>query len=326
MLMLDRRTLLKTLASAAGIALAGRFTANRFVYADDKIPGADDSDPMTPGLMKVKVGIRKVADNLWVLLGAGGNIGLFDGRDGVIIIDAGLPERAKDVAAAIRIVTQNPANLLINTHYHFDHTGGNEAVHALGFPIAAHANVRKRLSEKITIDFMQHTEDPKPEAARPTLTFENAITVHANGDTLSLVHVPPAHTDGDSYILFEKAGVLQSGDLFFNGFYPFIDYSTGGSIDGMIAAEEKLLAITDDKTKIIPGHGAVCGKADLQKALDMLKTVRDKIKPFVDAGKSAEETVAAKPLAVLEGKFSKGFLDDDKFTTLVHYTCSRAGK
>jgi glyoxylase-like metal-dependent hydrolase (beta-lactamase superfamily II) len=320
---LDRRTMLKTLAAAATAALAARY-ATRFARADEPIPGADEKDPLAPQLASVKIGVRKLADNLCVLFGAGGNIGLLDGKDGLIVIDSGVPERAKDVAAAIGIVSKSPANLLINTHYHYDHVGGNEAVHARGFKIAAHANVRKRLAEGGTIDFFQRKEDPKPEAALPVVTFDDSMTVHANGETLTLTHQAPAHTDGDVFIRFEKAGVLHTGDLFFNGIYPFIDYSARGSLDGMIAAEEKLLTIVDDKTKIIPGHGPIAGKADLQREVDMLKKVRDQIKPLVDAKKTLEQVVAAKPLSVLEGKFSKGFLDDDTFTKLVYFCYTKS--
>jgi glyoxylase-like metal-dependent hydrolase (beta-lactamase superfamily II) len=325
--MMDRRSMLKVVAGAAGAMVAAQ-VAGRFVRGADgaeAIPGADEKDPLTPELTKVKIGIRKVSEGLFVLLGAGGNIGLLDGKDGVIVIDSGVPERAKDVAAAIGIVSKSPASVLINTHYHFDHVGGNEAVFGKGFRIAAHANVRKRLAEGGVIDFFQRKEEPKPAAALPVMTYDESMTLHANGEVLRLTHYPPpGHTDGDTYIRFEKANVLHTGDLFFNGLYPFIDYSAKGSLDGMIAAEEKLLSLVEDRTKIIPGHGMVCGKADLQKAVDMLKTVRDKIKPLVDAKKTVEEVVAAKPLGVLEGKFSKGFLDDDAFTKLV-YMCYMKG-
>ncbi len=307
---------------AAGV-MVGQMAFSRRVYGQtflDKIFGADETDPLTPTLAKVRIGIRKVSDNLYVLLGAGGNIGLLDGKDGAIVIDSGLPERAKDVATAISAVAKNPANMLINTHYHYDHTGGNEAVHAMGFRIAAQENTRKHLSEKVTIEFLQQTQEPQPEGARPTVTFGETFGVYANGESIKATHVAPAHTDSDAYLVFEKANVVQTGDLFFNGFYPFIDYSTGGSLDGMIAAEEKLLTLVDGQTKIIPGHGPVGGKADLQTALDMLRTVRDVMVPLAKSGKSVEEVVAGKPMGVFKGKFSAGFLDDDTFTKLI-YMC-----
>ena len=322
MLTLDRRTLLKSVGSAAALAFASSLvprSARAQTNFLDRIIGGDEADPLTPALTKLRVGIRKVSDNLYVLLGAGGNIGLFDGPDGAVVIDSGTPDRAKDVAAAVKLVAKNPANTLINTHYHFDHTGGNEAVHALGCHTLAQEKTRKHLSEKTTIAFIQKSFDPSPAAALPTTTFADHLTFYANGETLHIVHVARAHTDSDAYILFEKANVLQTGDLFFNGMYPFVDTSNGGSFDGMIAAEERLLGLVDDQTKIIPGHGAVGTKADLQMELDMLKTVRDTMKPLI-AGKTMDEVVAAKPLAALDAKFGKGFLDTDTFTKLV-YTC-----
>jgi glyoxylase-like metal-dependent hydrolase (beta-lactamase superfamily II) len=324
MLTLDRRTLLKSLGSAAALALTASLLPARSARAQtnflDRIIGGDDADPLTPQLTKIHVGIRKVADNLYVLLGAGGNIGLFDGPDGAIVIDAGTPDRAKDVAAAVKIVAKHPAATLINTHFHFDHTGGNEAVHALGCRIIAQDKSRQHLAQGTAIDFIQMKFPPSPDAALPTLTFPDQLTLRANGDTLHLVHIAHAHTDSDAYIFFEKANVLQTGDLFFNSMYPFVDTTNGGAFDGMIAAAERLLRVGDDHTKIIPGHGAVGTKADLQAELDMLNTVRDTIKPLIAAGKSIDDVVAAKPLAALDAKFGKGFLDTDTFTKLV-YTC-----
>jgi glyoxylase-like metal-dependent hydrolase (beta-lactamase superfamily II) len=323
MLTLNRRTLLKSLGSAAALALTTSLlprTAGAQANFLDRINGGDDTDPLTPALTKIHVGIRKVSDNLYVLLGAGGNIGLFDGPDGAIVIDSGTPDRAKDVAAAVKIVAKNPPNILINTHFHFDHTGGNEAVHALGCRIIAQEKNRKHLAEGTSIDFIHMKFPPSPEAALPILTFPDHLTLYANNDTLHLVHVARAHTDSDAYILFEKANVLQTGDLFFNGMYPFLDTSNGGSFDGMIAAAERLLKITDDQTKIIPGHGPVGTKADLQTALDMMNAARDTLKPLIASGKTMDDIVAAKPLASFDAKFGKGFLDTDTFTKLL-YTC-----
>jgi cyclase len=324
MLILDRRTLLKSLGSAAAVAFASSLLPTRSARAQtnflDRIIGGDDTDPLTPTLAKVHVGIRKVADNLYVLLGAGGNIGLFDGPDGAIVIDAGLPNRAKDVAAAVKIVAKSPANTLINTHFHFDHTGGNEAIHALGCRIIAQEKTRQHLSQGATIEFIKLNFPPSPAAALPTVTFADHLSFYANGESLHVVHIARAHTDSDAYIFFEKANVLQTGDLFFNAMYPFTDTTNGGSFDGMIAAAERLLKVGDDRTKIIPGHGAVGTKADLQTELDMLNTVRDTIKPLIAAGKTIDEVAAAKPLAALDAKFGKGFLDTDTFTKLV-YTC-----
>lgn len=324
---LTRRTLLQSL-SAAGLAALlpgarGQTSAPALPFTERTF-NADPNDPLTPTLSKVHVGIRKLADNLYTLLGDGGSVSVFDGPDGAIVIDSGLPDRAKDVATALAAVAKYPPGTLINTHWHFDHTGGNAALRAAGYRILAHTNTRKHLSEKVTVEFLNMTAEPSPEPARPATTFDDRLTLHVNGDTLHLVHVPPAHTDSDIYVLFENAGVLQTGDIFFNGYYPFIDYSTGGSLDGMIGAEEKLVAALKDfkigNLKIVPGHGPVGTPADLQASLDMLKKTRDVLKPLIDAKKSLEEITAAKPLAVFNGKFSQGFLDDDTFVKLV-YMC-----
>jgi glyoxylase-like metal-dependent hydrolase (beta-lactamase superfamily II) len=324
--MLTRRAVLHSFAAAAVAATVFPRAARAQTPAPTDIPGADTQDPLAAGLLRAKMGVRRLADNLFVLLGAGGNIALLDGPDGVVLVDAGLPDRAADVTTAVKAVAKSPGHLLINTHHHFDHAGGNAAVHALGCTIVAHKNARALLSKKTTIEFLKMDFDPAPEAARPAVTFDDALTLYANGETLALSHLPPAHTDNDVVIRFEKAGVLHTGDLFSNGAFPFIDASVGGSIDGMIAAEEKLLASVDDKMKIIPGHGPVGTKADLQAAIDMLKTARDKVKPLVDAGKSSDETVAAKPLAPLGGKFGKGFLTDDQFVALLHFNYTHARK
>ena len=322
MVTFDRRTLLKTLGSAAGLALVGGLGIRAGFGADnflDRIIENDANDPSAVDLAKVRVGIRKVAENLYVLLGAGGNIGLFDGPDGAVVIDSGYPDRAKDVAAAVKIVAKNPANLLINTHYHFDHTGANELLHDGGLRIVAQEKVRQRLSQKITNDFLQMTFEPKPEGARPAITFKDDMAFYVNGDTLRIGYIGVnAHTDGDTYVRFEKANVLQTGDLFFTGFYPFIDYAVGGSLDGMITAEQKLLGMVDDKTRIIPGHGAVSNKAGLQEELDMLRRVRDIMQPQCASGKTMDEVLAVKPLSILPEKFGKGFLDTETFTKLIY--------
>ena len=330
MVLMDRRMMLKTVGSVAAVALAGAIVPGRVAYGQDnflyRIMGNDPADPLTPALSKFHVGIRKLSEGLYVLLGAGGNIGLFDGPDGAIVIDSGLAERAKDIAGAIAAVAKGPTAMLLNTHYHFDHTGANEAVHALGYKIVAQDATYKHLSEKTTIEFMQMTMDPAPAGALPTMTFDQHLTLHLNGETIRGVHVAPAHTDSDAYYHFEKANVVQTGDLFFNGFYPFIDYSTRGSLDGMISAEEKLLVLIDEKTKLIPGHGPVGGKADLQAAHDMLTQVRDTMTPLVKSGKSVEEVVAANPLASLDAKWGKGFLDTATFTKLIYMCLTHAAK
>lgn len=315
---LPRRTVLQMgMAGIAGMALAAagvRSAAGQTTAA--AIPGADAADPLTPQLARVRLGVRKVADNVYMILGAGGNIGVYAGKDAVVVIDAGLPDRAKDVVTAVGIVAKGTPDLLVNTHYHFDHVGANEALREAGYSLVGHENVHKRLSEKIENTFLKMTFEPLPEKARPAVTFGEKLTLRPAGETLRLTHIPMAHTDGDAVVVFEKAGVMHTGDLFFNGTYPFIDLGVGGSVDGMIRACDTLLTMVDDKLKIIPGHGPVCGKVELQAFQDMLKQVRDAVKPLVEAGKTADEIVAADPLAKLNDKWGKGFLNGEMFTRL----------
>jgi glyoxylase-like metal-dependent hydrolase (beta-lactamase superfamily II) len=317
--MLTRRTLLKSFSAAALVAAVPTLRAQTR-SAPTAPDGADAADPLAPDLLKNSLGIRRITPNLAMLLGAGGNIAVLDGPDGALIVDSGTPDNAANTTAALRTITRNPANLLINTHHHFDHAGGNPAVHALGYRIIAHKNAYDLLSRKHEIKFFNMAFEPTPESARPAVTFEQSLTLHANGDTITLTHIPLAHTNNDIIVHFEKAGVLHTGDLFSNGVFPFIDFEVGGSLEGMIAAEEKLLTLVDNSTRIIPGHGPLGSRTDLQAALDMLKRARDLIKPLVDAGKSADETVAAKPLVPLGGKYGHGFLNDDTFVKLVHAT------
>jgi glyoxylase-like metal-dependent hydrolase (beta-lactamase superfamily II) len=207
---------------------------------------------------------------------------------------------------------------VVNTHWHGDHTGGNENMGKVGALLVAHENVRRRMNtEQFTAAFNAKTP-PSPDGALPVVTFADAITFHWNGDEIRVYHVPPAHTDGDSVVHFVKANVVHAGDLFFNGGYPFVDVSSGGRIDGVIAAAERILAGIDDKTRLIPGHGPVATKADLQAYRDVLKTLRDRIAKLKADGKSRDEVIAAKPTADHDAKWGTGFMKGDVFTGLVY--------
>ena len=203
---------------------------------------------------------------------------------------------------------------MINTHWHFDHSGGNELFGTEGARIVAHAATRSRLASAQFIEAFNFTFPPAPAAALPALTFDDAMTLYAGDEELRLHHVAPAHTDGDILVQFTKANVLHMGDTFFNGFFPFIDYSSRGWIGGMVAAAERGLALCDEKTRIIPGHGPLGGKADLSAARDMLATVQGRIEKLLDAGKSLEEVVAAAPAKEFDEKWGKGFFNAELFT------------
>lgn len=208
-----------------------------------------------------------------MLLGAGGNIGVSVGADGVFVIDDRYAPLTEKIKAAVRALSTAPIRFVINTHWHGDHTGGNENLAHDGTLIIAQENVRKRMSVEQFIAAFNSRVPPKPVVALPVVTFTDGVTFYLNGDTIQVLHVKAAHTDGDAIIYFRKANVIHAGDTFFNGFYPFIDASTGGSLDGMTAAADQILSLANDQTRIIPGHGPLGGRAEVKAFRDMLATV-----------------------------------------------------
>lgn len=270
--------------------------------------------------LKTPITTTKLYDNVYLLQGAGGNMALQTGSEGNLLIDASFSTAVPKVREAIAAVSHDSPDVLINTHWHYDHTDGNEGLHAAGFTILAHQNTRKRMAQAQEITFFHLMMPASPAAALPAITFDDAMHTWHNGDTLDLVHFDPAHTDTDIYIHFQKANVLHVGDTWFNGFYPFIDESTGGNISGMIRANEKALALADSETKIIPGHGPLGTKADLQKFHDMLETVRDRVAKLKSAGASEQETIAKKPTADLDATWGKGMFGGDVITGIAYRT------
>jgi cyclase len=275
-----------------------------------------------PDFSKVEVKTTKIGEGVYMLAGAGGNLGLSVGEDAVFLVDDEFAPLTEKVKAAIAAISDKPVRFVLNTHWHFDHAGGNENLGQGGALIVAHDNVRKRMSVDHFITDLNMKIQASPKVALPVVTFAESATFHINGDEIQAVHVPPAHTDGDSFVHFRKANVLHMGDTFFNGFYPFFDMSTGGSFDGMIAAAEKALSMCDASTKIIPGHGPLGDKKALETYLSMLRTVRDRVKKLVDAGKTVDEAIKAKPLADFDATWGKGFLPPDAFLKLVHASLS----
>lgn len=276
-----------------------------------------------PEFSKVEIVPTKVATGLYMLRGAGGNIGVSIGDDAVFLVDDQYAPLAAKIKAAIATLTPTPVKFVINTHWHGDHTGGNEHFGATGAVIVAHDNVRRRMS---TEQFNEHFNFKTPPAVRralPVVTFAESVRFHLNGEEIHVFHVPPSHTDGDSVIHFVNANVVHTGDIFFNGLYPFIDAASGGGIDGMIAVTDTLLAMVKDDTKIIPGHGPLAARADLQAYRDMLAAVRTSVRGLVDAGKTREEAIAAKPTAAYDAKWGGGFLKPEQFTAIVYEDLAR---
>jgi glyoxylase-like metal-dependent hydrolase (beta-lactamase superfamily II) len=266
---------------------------------------------------KVEIKTNKLSDSIYMLVGAGGNIGLSVGPDAVFMIDDQYAPLTPKIEAAIKAITPKPVTFLVNTHWHGDHTGGNANMSKLGPIIIAQDNVRKRMSSEQFMDFMRSKVEASPKEALPVVTFSQTMNFHLNGDDIAAFHVPAAHTDGDSVIHFKKANIVHMGDTFFNGFYPFIDYSSGGTPDGFIAAAERVIAISDDKTKIIPGHGPLATKADLVTYRDMLVATVGKIKALAKQGKTVEEVVAAKPTADFDERWGKGFVPPARYIEMI---------
>jgi len=271
---------------------------------------------------KTPIQTTKLTDTLFLLQGAGGNQVAQIGPDGKLLIDSSFSTAAPHVTEALGKLDSHPLKLLVNTHWHFDHTDGNAAMHDAGAFIIAHKNTRTRMSMPQDILAYHLHLEPSPAGALPQQTFEGNETLYFNHDELSMAYIDPAHTDTDIYVFFKNANVLHAGDIWFNGFYPFIDASSGGRVHGMIAGADRLLAIADDQTKIVPGHGPLGDKAALHKYRDMLASVAANVEKLKSSGQTVEEVIAAKPTAAFDPVWGKGFLQPDAFTAIVYSTLS----
>ena len=266
---------------------------------------------------KVEIKTEKLSPTTYVLFGAGGNIGLSIGDDAVFVIDDQFAPLTPKINAAIKALTNKPVQFVLNTHWHGDHTGGNANFGKAGVLIIAHDNVRKRLSSEQFIEYFRAKEPAQPKEALPVVTFSKDLTFHINGDEVFAFHVPKAHTDGDTIVHFKKSNVIHMGDTYFNGFYPFIDSSSGGTAEGIVAAADRVLAISDDKTRIIPGHGPVSSKAELKVFRDMVATVSGRVAALMKQGKKLDEIIAAKPSAEFDERWGKGFIPAVKFIKMM---------
>jgi len=266
----------------------------------------------------VKVKATRVKGNIYMITGEGGNIGLFTGVDGSFMIDDQFAPLTEKIIAAVKSVGGNVPKYLINTHFHGDHTGGNENLGKAGTLIMSHHGVRERLLNGSFIAAFGMKSEPGSKPALPTVTYSENMDLHINDETVHIVHVPSAHTDGDSFVIFESANVAHAGDIFFNGFFPFIDGANGGSVKGVIAGVDVLLAHTDIDSKIIPGHGPLADRADLQGYRDMLTTAYERLLKLKNQGVSAEDAVLQKPLKDLEANWGGGRFTADKWIGIVY--------
>ncbi len=271
----------------------------------------------------VEINTHSVGANVYMLEGSGGNLGVSTGEDGVFLIDDQHAPLTEKILAALGKLSDQPVRLLINTHYHADHVGGNENIGKTGSVIISHENVRKRMNSEQFVAFFNKKIAPYPHKALPIITFTRDISFHLNGEELAVLHLKNAHTDGDAIVLFKKSNVIHTGDIYFNGIYPFIDTSADGSVDGVIKGVEQILTMIDDNTKIIPGHGPLSNKKELEAYMAMLVSVRDKIRAGVTKGLTMEEVVAQKPTAEYDQNLGDGFLSPENFVKILYSDLSR---
>ncbi len=265
---------------------------------------------------EIQVTTQDLGKGAYVLFGEGGNIGLSVGDDGILMIDDQWARMSEKILAALLELSDKKPRYVINTHWHPDHVGSNESMADNGAIIIAHESVRERMSTSQVIDAFKATVEPSPDKALPKFTFSDTATFHFNEDEIAVIHVDPAHTDGDSIVYIRGANVLHMGDTFINGMLPFFDYSTGGHLGGAITALETGLRFADDDTDIIPGHGPMAKRADMQKTHDGLKAIHERLTALVAEGKSDEEIIASMPLEEIDHGMSPAFLTVEQFLTV----------
>jgi glyoxylase-like metal-dependent hydrolase (beta-lactamase superfamily II) len=267
--------------------------------------------PQPPPKFEMEIKTLRLADNLYVLEGAGGNVAVFVWEDGVLLVDDKLPPASPRVKAAVSTITPKPIRFVVNSHWHRDHSGGNEALAGEGAVVVAHENVRRRMSVDSFIAVFDRKAPASPPRALPIVTFTRDVTFHLGGEEISVVHVDAAHTDGDSFVRFRSANVLHMGDCYLNGSFPVIDSSNGGTFTGTIAAADTALGLIDVRTRIVPGHGPVASGQDLRQWRDMLATVQERVKKSVAAGRSLQQVKAERPTREWDERFPGSFVTSD---------------
>jgi cyclase len=320
-----RRAMLRNSAGFAGSALLAQLFPASLLSAG--VPRLRQQAATTPtdrlAAMRAQMGAgpiqaQPLAENLTLLSGPGGNVVVLNGPDGKIVVDTFLLPAWPKLKETLDGLGNAPLKTVIDTHWHFDHTDNNANLHAAGATVLAHENTKTRMAEPHESALLGLHLPASPADALPQQTFSTSQKLQTNGEIVMLQYFQPAHTDTDIYIHFQKANVIHMGDTFFNGFYPVIDASTGGKIDGMIVAAGKVLPLADNNTKIVPGHGPLGNKADLTKYRDMLVVARDRVQKLKTAGKSADEIAASKPLADLDPVWGHGMLSSDMFVQMIY--------
>ena len=317
----SRRSFLRTAGVLAGGALAARYASAAGIDAGAAAMGQAAGDVLASRRAQMgaaPIETTKLGDNIVMLSGPGGNVVVLYGDDGKIVVDGFVQPAWPKLKSTLDGLHAAPVATLVDTHWHFDHADNNANFHRAGAMILAHENTKTRLSE--SHDLLGMHFDPAPADALPNGTFADRRLVQANKEQIGLLHVPPAHTDTDVSVHFQHANVLHMGDVFFNGFYPFIDASTGGNIDGMIAGADRAVKLVDSRTKVVPGHGPLGDRAALDRYRTMLSAVRERVMKLKKEGKSLQEVQAAKPTAEFDAAWGKGMLAANDFVALVFNT------
>jgi glyoxylase-like metal-dependent hydrolase (beta-lactamase superfamily II) len=312
---LSRRGFCVCCAVSAGLAATGGWLTPSRAYAEAR----NLVDLIRDDAATAPITVHRLRRDISILEGSGGNIAVLVGADGKVFTDAGITASRPRILEAANSLSRDPIRRLINTHWHFDHADGNEWLNAEGAAILAHENTQKHLLSAHRVEDWDFNFPSPPLAAVPTEVFSSEKTLNLNRSTIALKYYGPAHTDSDISVTFTEADILHCGDTYWNGIYPFIDYSTGGSIDGMIKAATANVAVVTDKTIVIPGHGRpVSNKAELTAFRDMLITARENVAKLKQQGLSLGDTIAAKPTESLDAKWGQFLITPALFTRLVY--------
>jgi cyclase len=313
----------RTSEIAAGVAMVRvkiAVAATLMALSGSAIAQAPPAASPPPDFSTVEIKTTDLGNDVYMLEGQGGNITVAVAKDGIIMVDGQFAPLHDKIKAAIEAISKQPIKYLVNTHYHGDHTGGNELFAKDGVTIVSQINVRNRLAAGTTNGLTGAKTPPAPQDALPSDTYTNFSKIRLAGRVADLKHIANAHTDGDTYVWFKTANVLATGDTFANGRYPNIDFANGGNIKGMIAAADAYLKLTNARSKIVPGHGPLGDRAALIEYRTMLVTARDRMEKLVKDGKSEDDAVAAKPFADLDAKWAPTELASKNFIRVVYHS------